>query len=114
MNNPRQRSARKRPSHAVEVTDQVTGERTGHIGNLSLTGMMLVAERPFVDDALYQLAFTLDTHGTRHTIEIGAHEQWAAPGTVHGQQWVGLQFIDISDSDEEVLRKWLAEAADED
>ena len=48
----------------------------------------------------------------QRTIEVGAHEQWTAPGPVHGQQWVGLHFIDLSDEDKKVLEQWLAVGAD--
>ncbi|MBX3688594.1 PilZ domain-containing protein [Dokdonella sp.] len=111
---PRQRAARKRPDHTIMVVDQMTGEQTGHIGNLSLSGMMLIADHPFVEDALYQLAFTLPHANGQRTIEVGVHEQWLADGTVRGQQWVGLQFIDISEEDESALRQWLMHAPDDD
>ena len=109
----RQRPARRRPDHAVAVLDQMTGGRVGHIGNLSLTGMMLISEQPIVDDGVYQFAFTLPLGAMQHTIEVGAHEQWSAPGTVQGQQWVGLHFIDLSDEDENVLKQWLAVGTDD-
>ncbi len=108
----RQRATRRRPDHAVAVLDQMTGGRVGHIGNLSLTGMMLISEQPIVDDGVYQFAFTLPLGTMQRTIEVGAHEQWTAPGTVHGQQWVGLHFIDLSDEDKKVLEQWLAVGAD--
>ena len=110
----KQRPARRRPDHAVAVIDQMTGARAGHIGNLSLTGMMLISERPIVDDGVYQFAFTLPLGAAQRTIEAGVHEQWSAPGTVQGQQWVGLHFIDLSDEDENALRQWLAVGADGD
>jgi len=111
--NRRQRPARRRPDHAVAVIDQMTGARAGHIGNLSLTGMMLISEQPIVDDGVYQLTFTLPLGATQRTIEVGVHEQWTAPGTVQGQQWVGLHFIDLSGEDENVLKQWLAIGTDD-
>lgn len=108
----KQRPVRRRPDQAVAVTDQMTGARAGHIGNLSQTGMMLISDQPIIDDGVYQLAFTLPLGATQRTIEVGAHEQWSAPGTVQGQNWVGLHFIDISDEDEGALRQWLAAGAD--
>lgn len=109
----KQRPLRKSPDRTVDVIDQMTGERTGHIGNLSATGMMLIAERPIADDALYQFSFALPGVSTRRTIEVGAHEQWTAPGARQGQQWVGLHFIDISDEDEQALQRWLADGSEE-
>lgn len=110
MNAPQKfRAARKRLDHEVAVIDQMTGQVIGHIGNLSLTGMMLIAETPVQDDALYQLSFTLPGASSSRAIEVGVHEQWSAPGTVQGQQWVGFHFIDISEDDEVVLDQWLIE-----
>ncbi|KAB2896694.1 MAG: PilZ domain-containing protein [Dokdonella sp.] len=108
------RAARKRPDHAVAIIDQMTGERIGHLGNLSLTGMMVVCERPVVEDALYQLSFGLGDGVGTHNVEVGAHQQWSAPGTVHGQQWVGFHFIDVSEPDEAALQQWLETAEDAD
>jgi len=110
--NIKQRPARRRPDHAVAVIDQMTGARAGHIGNLSLTGMMLISEKPIVDDGVYQFSFSLPLGITQRTIEVGAHEQWSVPGTVQGQQWVGLHFIDLSDEDKNALRQWLAGGTD--
>jgi len=113
MNDSRkQRPARRRPDHAVAVTDQMTGACAGHVGNLSATGMMLISEQPIVEDGIYQFAFTMPLESGPRTIEVGAHEQWSAPGTVRGQQWVGLHFIDLSAEDERALRQWLAGGAD--
>ncbi|MCW5578394.1 MAG: PilZ domain-containing protein [Dokdonella sp.] len=104
------RAVRKRPDHSIAIVDQMTGERIGHLGNLSLTGMMVVSERAIVEDALYQLSFTLGNGVLEHNVAVGAHQQWSAPGTVHGQQWVGFHFIDISERDETALQQWLETA----
>ena len=108
------RAARKRPDQAVAIIDQMTGERIGHLGNLSLTGMMVVSDRAVVEDALYQLSFSLGNAADQHNIEVGVHQQWSAAGTVHGQQWVGFHFIDISERDEAAVQHWLETAADAD
>ena len=72
------RSPRKPPGVIIQVTNAMTGEVFGRLGNISAEGMMLVANRPVVDDALYQLVFNLpDEHGRLHPIEAGVHEQWS-------------------------------------
>ena len=111
--NEKRRLPRKRPDVALNVTDAMTGEVVGHLGNLSLEGMLLLAQRPIADDALYQFSFHLpDSHGRLHPIEVGVHEQWSAPGTMRGQSWVGFRFIDVAPDDAGVLRDWLMHAQD--
>ena len=111
--NDKRRLPRKRPDVALQVTDAMTGQVVGQIGNLSQEGMMLIANAPAVEDGLYQFAFHLpDAHGRLHPIEVGVHEQWSeTSGNVRGQHWIGFRFIDIASADEAVLRDWLARAA---
>ena len=109
--NEKRRLARKRPEIALAVTDAMTGAVVGRIGNLSLQGMLLLAERPIADDALYQLSFDLpDAHGRPHRLEVGAHELWSEAASSNGRTWVGFRFIDLDLEDERVLDAWLGDA----
>lgn len=104
----KRRLPRKRPSVPLQVTDAMTGKVVGRLGNLSLEGMMLLADVAIVDDALYQFAFQLpDVHGRLHPLEVGVHELWSEPGSVRDRYWAGFRFIDLGDEDERVLRDWL-------
>lgn len=108
MNNHR-RAQRKRADVIIQVTNAITGEIMGRIGNLSADGMMLIASRPVQDDALYQFVFHLpNDHGQPYTLEIGAHEQWSEPANAPGQYWSGFRFIDIGEADAAVLGKWIS------
>jgi len=112
MKNKR-RLPRKQPDVPLQVTDAMTGETVGRIGNLSAEGMMLMATRPLREDALYQFVFHLpDSHGRLHPIEVGVHELWTDDGSAHGQTWSGYRFIDIAPDDEKMLREWLTHARD--
>ena len=103
------RAPRVRAGEAIQVTNAITGEIAGRVGNLSSDGMMLVSEHPAREDALYQFSFSLpDARGRLHVLEIGMHEQWIEPASVPGQHWVGLRFIDIASEDQAVLNAWLA------
>ncbi len=109
--NDKRRLPRKRPDVPLQVTDMMTGEVVGRIGNLSLDGMMLIAQSRIDDDALYQFSFHLpDAHGRLHPVEVGVHEQWSDLGSARGQAWIGFRFIDISPDDDKVLRNWLMHA----
>ena len=102
------RSPRKPPGVIIQVTNVMTGEMIGRLGNISAEGMMLVGNRAVIEDALYQLSFHLpDEHGRLHPIEVGVHEQWTENANVPGQQWVGFRIIDIAPTDGAVLRDWL-------
>ena len=112
MNNKR-RVARKRPDVSLRVTDAMTGEVVGQLGNLSMDGMMLIAQSPINEDALYQFTFQLpNSYGQLRPIEVGAHQLWADAPAVNGQAWIGFRFIDVAPDDEEVLANWLMHAED--
>lgn len=111
--NEKRRLPRKRPDVSLQVTDAMTGEIIGRLGNLSKEGMMVVARSPIVEDGLYQFVFHLpDAHGRLHPIEVGAHELWSDPSNIRGQTWVGFRFIDTSPDNERVLQDWLMHAED--
>ncbi len=102
------RALRKRAIDPIEVSDAMTGENLGRIGNLSRDGMMLIGRRKLTDDALYQLRFQLpDRNGKLRVLEAGVHEQWSEPAAVPGQHWAGLRIIALSDDDTAVLNEWL-------
>jgi len=112
MNNKR-RAPRKQPDKAVPVTDTMTGRVVGQLGNLSNEGMLLLAEHPMTDAAIYQLAFELrGPDGRVSPFEIGMQELWADPATASGQVWIGFRFIDIAEGDRKRLGAWLQRASD--
>lgn len=109
----KRRLPRKRPDVALQVTDAMTGEVVGRLGNVSMDGMMVVARGPIVEDGLYQFLFHLpDSHGRLHPIEVGVHESWTEAATMRDQIWAGFRFIDISAESENMLREWLVHADD--
>lgn len=111
MNDAR-RSPRRRPTTALQVTDSLTGLGVGQVGDLSLDGMLLVAEVPVREDALYQFSFHLpDAHGVPHLIEVGVHQAWTAASNTQGRRWVGFRFIDLDPLARRCLADWLATPA---
>jgi len=104
------RAMRKAALAPIEVSDALTGENLGRIGNLSRNGMMLIGRRTLTADALYQLRFHLpDRDGRMRLLEAGVHEQWSEPAAVPGQHWAGLRIIALSENDGAVLSEWLDE-----
>ncbi|MBN8727764.1 MAG: PilZ domain-containing protein [Xanthomonadales bacterium] len=109
MSDPRRRNPRKRPHVALEVTDALTGEVVGRLGDLSLEGMMLIADAPVTEDALYQFVFHLpDPAGRLRRIEVGVHEAWTERASSDDRHWVGFRFIDIAAEARRDVAQWLA------
>ena len=102
------RSRRRKVSDTVLVTDTMTDSVVGRVGNISETGMMLIASAPLVDDALYQFRFRLqDAKGREQTFEIGAHLLWLDRASAPGQAWTGFRFIAVPPEQAEQLRYWI-------
>ncbi|MGA9340811.1 MAG: PilZ domain-containing protein [Rhodanobacteraceae bacterium] len=102
------RFPRKRADAPIRVMDTMTEESIGRVGNLSVEGMLLLADRPVRDNALYQIRFALpDGKGGQRMIEAGVHEHWSEAAQIPGQSWVGFRFIDIGSADADALTAWL-------
>lgn len=108
----RRNAARKRASPAATVTDAISGQAMGHVGNMSSTGMLLIGPRTPRSEALYQVCVTLRaaSHAGMQatTITAGIQEQWHEPAA-SGQIWSGYRIVAIDDADVALLRQWLAE-----
>jgi len=103
------RSHRKRAQQAIQVTNAITGEPLGYIGNLSTDGMLLIGSRTLPDDALFQVTFQLPNGTARpHLLEVGIHEQWGEAANIPGQYWSGFRIIDIGPEDYAALADWIS------
>ena len=108
MNAEYRRSRRKRAQETIEVTDTMTEHVVGRIGNISETGMMMLATVHLMDDALFQFRFSLPDGSARgRAIEIGSHQLWSDAANVPGQFWAGFRFIDMSPEDAAHLKAWI-------
>ena len=106
------RRAKRRKAHEpIQVTDAMTGQVVGHIGNLSESGMLLMASVPLVNDALYQLCFSLPgkdgQDGQATALELGAHLLWSDQASAPGQHWIGFRFIGLGEKQLARLRSWV-------
>jgi hypothetical protein len=102
------RSRRRRVEERVEVIDAMTEQALGQLGNISDSGLLLLASATLRDDALYQLHFSLPDHGgQRFAVEIGAHLLWQNAAAAPGQSWMGFRFLSLEDGQLERLREWI-------
>lgn len=101
------RAKRRRADHDIAVTDVMTEQIVGKIGNLSESGLLLILTAPACADALYQLRFDLPCGNRALPAEVGAHELWQDDAAAPGQVWAGFRFIDVSALSLENIRKWV-------
>lgn len=102
------RARRRKVSDTILVTDAMTDSVIGRIGNVSETGMLLIASAPLVEDALYQVRFHLhDPRGREIPLEVGAHLLWLDRASAPGQAWTGFRFIAIPTDQAQQLRSWI-------
>ena len=109
MSNDSRRTQRRNVHEPVMVVDAMSEQIIGRLGNISESGMLLVANAPLVEDALYQLRFEIaDATGRAAAIDVGAHLIWVGSANTPGQSWAGLRFLTIEESHLAILRQWIA------
>mgnify|MGYP001331189121 CR=1 FL=1 len=101
------RARRRKAGDTILVVDAMTERVVGRIGNLSETGMLLMAGAPLVEDALYQFRFSLPTGSSESTVEIGAHLLWMDKASAPGQVWAGFRFIGLTEHQAGPMRAWI-------
>lgn len=103
------RAKRRKAPDNILVTDTMTERVIGRIGNLSRTGMLLIASEPLTDDALYQVRFSLPGagDGDELAIDLGAHLLWLDTASAPGQSWAGFRFIAVPDAQAQRMHAWI-------
>ncbi|UWX03780.1 PilZ domain-containing protein [Pseudoxanthomonas sp. NC8] len=101
------RAPRRHVTESVPVIDTMTDEVIGQLGNLSESGMLLIASSPLAEDALYQLRFHLRGRGLSSPVGVGVHLLWTVPANTPGQNWCGFRFLTISDEQRGAIRDWV-------
>lgn len=107
MHNKR-RARRKRIESASNVVDVVRAQVIGHLGDVSINGLMLVAAHATQSGAIHQFLLPLTGHHTPpRQIEVGVQAIWQRAGADPGRLWSGFRIIAVSSPDAAVLREWL-------
>ncbi|MCW5581589.1 MAG: PilZ domain-containing protein [Luteimonas sp.] len=101
------RAKRRKATDTIMVTDAMTERVIGRLGNVSETGLLLMASEPLVDDALYQLRFSLEDGGAPQTVEVGAHLLWLDRASAPAVVWAGFRFIAVVEEHAKRLRAWV-------
>ena len=107
------RSVRKRVSQALVISNAMTGESMGRIGNLSVDGVMLNTTHEVPDGCLYQVQFQLrDAQQQVQRMEIGIQCLWSEAARTEHSYWIGCKIVDISDAQQQVLDAWVERATE--
>ena len=104
------RAPRRHVTEVVPVIDTMTDEVVGQLGNLSESGMLLIASVPLLEDALYQLRFHLPGHHA--ALNAGVHLLWSVAANTPGQSWCGFRFVAVSDEQRGLIRDWVRAGED--
>jgi hypothetical protein len=114
VNPEHRKSQRYRLETRVAVFNALSGEKEGMLGNLSNDGLMLIADHPVTEDALFQLSLSLpDGQGGERDIELGAQCLWCDAAASAGTFWAGFKIVDISVDDQRWIRQVLSGATAE-
>lgn len=109
VSNEQRRARRKRANFTAVVTDTISGQPMGFLGNLSVGGMLLICSKPPRADAIFQLQVPLHGLGPQpQHIEVGVQTQWHEHAASPGQIWAGFRIIAISANDAATIDRWLA------
>jgi hypothetical protein len=104
------RAPRRQVADLIPVTDVMAETVIGRLGNVSETGMLMLASVPMHEDALYQLQFAIPGSGGQPlVIDVGAHLLWSEQTHAPGQAWVGFRFLTLAREHREPLRAWIAQ-----
>lgn len=88
----------------LAAVNDVDGEQLGVIGNLSLGGMMLIANQQLQADGILQLKIDVPEELGSGLISMGVKILWCTPANSPKEYWAGLETIDISDTDRDSLQ----------
>ncbi|MET0937102.1 MAG: PilZ domain-containing protein [Luteibacter sp.] len=107
------RAPRKRVSSPMPIVDVMTERVIGQLGNLSATGMMVLASHAPRKGAVHQIAFTLPgAHHQDHRVEIGVQEQWHEPAHSGNNVWAGYRIVAASEDDVRAIDEWIGPPPD--
>ncbi len=95
----------------LAAVNDVDGKHLGVIGNLSLGGMMLIATQQLYADGVLQLKIDIPQELGSGLISVGVKILWCTPANSPQEYWAGLETIDISETDRELLQNLLDQLA---
>lgn len=92
----------------VCVTERRTNRRFGQLVNISEEGMMILTSEAVAENTILQLSLGFcNNDGESDPIDIGVECLWCHESNNRDQFWAGFYIIDISDQDQDRIRRLL-------
>ncbi|HHH46687.1 MAG TPA: PilZ domain-containing protein [Thiotrichales bacterium] len=104
MQNKR-RFERKPVPDNVLLIDEHSGRRIGGLINLSINGLMLLAEQEIAPGTILQTRLALPDAPA--PLQLGIEALWTQPSDLEGYHWMGCQILSISELDLDYLQDYL-------
>jgi hypothetical protein len=102
------RARRREVTEQIAVTDMIAEAVIGRLGNVSETGMLMIASVPMQDEALFQFRFAIPGPGGQPALlDVGAHLLWHEESNAPGQYWTGFRFLTLSREHRALLKAWV-------
>jgi hypothetical protein len=99
------------PPETILAVNRVTDASMGILANLSQGGFLLIGEDTTLNqDGLYQIELRGPSNhaGGELHVNLGAVCLWHSAAEAEGGQWGGFQIIDVSETNAQKLRDYLA------
>ena len=96
----RRRQQRKEIPVDIDVFDGLSGTHIGLLVNITVEGIMIIADREIRNDCIfqYELRLPMDVNGSNKII-VGVDCLWCQPADQLNRFWAGYHIIDISEAD---------------
>jgi hypothetical protein len=104
---------RRKPSTAIRVSDDLSGEDLGNLANLTPEGLMLVSREPIALNSILQLRIQVPPAAKRaEKLCFGAESLWTSQAEDEGEYfWTGFSIIDISNDAADFIERWIEDWA---
>jgi c-di-GMP-binding flagellar brake protein YcgR len=91
----------------LDILDAHSGELLGHLGDISLEGLMMVADQPLPLQQIRVISIQLpeDEELTESSIEVKIQVRWTRPDLNPNLHRIGCQFVDISEKNRIIIEQ---------
>lgn len=91
----------------LDILDVQSGELLGHLGDISLDGLMMVADQPLPLQQVRVILIKLpeDEELTESSIEMKIEVRWTRPDLNPNLHRIGCQFVDISEKNRAIIQQ---------
>ncbi len=104
MQNKRRFERRPVPDNVLLIEEH-SDRRIGSLVNLSVNGLMLLAEQEIPPGTILQTRLALPN--APDALQLGIEALWSQPSDLEGYHWMGCQILSISELDLDYLQDYL-------